>query len=415
MLFFFEMPAAFLCSRRGDRDRGGWIVVLGRMQNTNRNVFQIERPETRIFREHMVWLGGLKSFGKMSVRVLSHCEDSPVLGYSGEFTAEEIGEIGDRPETDYVERDGNMWDCVHGEKRAGERKSFFRRMFEGIKRHRKGLFDEHTPKTARQKNAPWGLCRISGKGAGQDGKEYRYPESAGKGVRVYVLDSGVDVLHSEFGGRAHWDGSYTGEHGEERGSGHGTHCAGIVGGLVYGVAKKTDLFSVKVLSGSGTGIASDAARGVLHVLRKHSERGGPSVVNMSFGGERSVVLEEAIRLSTEKGIVFVVAAGNVGGDACSYSPGRRKEVITVGACDKNGDAAFFSNNGKCVDVFGPGVDVLSSWCGGGAKLLSGTSMAAPHVAGVAALHLGEGCFCPVALKRKIINQIEIEPRFESSH
>ncbi|MFI6292096.1 S8 family peptidase [Nonomuraea sp. NPDC050790] len=211
-----------------------------------------------------------------------------------------------------------------------------------------------------------------------DGRSRR--PATGRGVTVYVLDSGVDTGHREFGDRAWRAFDATGGRGADCG-GHGTSVAGVVAGRTYGVAPQARIASVKVL-GCGFGSMSDVLAGVDWV-RGHAR--GPSVANMSFGGEPSPALDAAVSNLTRAGILVVAAAGNAGENACSVSPARR--AFAVAASDSAERRAPFSNHGPCVDLYAPGVDVRSARLDGTTREVSGTSMAAPHVAGVAALYL----------------------------
>jgi subtilisin family serine protease len=175
--------------------------------------------------------------------------------------------------------------------------------------------------------------------------------------------------------------------------GHGTHVAGTIGGTTYGVAKKVDLVAVRVLDCNGSGSISGVIAGVDWVTAAHAA-GAPAVANMSLGGAASPTLDDAVKRSVTDGVAYTVAAGNgdiagVAQDACGYSPARVPEVITVGASDRTDRKAPFSNYGACIDWFAPGVGIESAWAEGDAttRTLSGTSMASPHSAGVAALYL----------------------------
>jgi subtilisin family serine protease len=216
---------------------------------------------------------------------------------------------------------------------------------------------------------------------------YNYTQT-GAGVHAYVLDTGIRTTHAEFGGRASvaYDPIGDGQNGQDC-NGHGTHVAGIVGGSTYGVAKSVSLHAVRVLGCSGSGSVSDMVAGVNWVT---ANRINPAVVNISFIVAGSVsALETAVTNSVNSGVTYAVAAGNSAGDACGYSPARTPAAITVAASANADDRALYSNYGSCVDIFAPGDQVISSWIGSdtAARELSGTSMSAPMVAGVAALYL----------------------------
>ena len=237
-----------------------------------------------------------------------------------------------------------------------------------------------------QSGAPWGLDRIDQRQGPLDG-QYDYPTD-GHGVHAYVIDSGIRATHAEFGGRVL--GAFTAlddGRGTEDCYGHGTHVAGILGGATYGVAKGVTLHAVRVLDCVGSGSVSDAIAGIDWVTAHHVS---PAVANLSLGGGASVALDEAVRRSVDAGVTYVVSAGNGSADACLQSPARVAAAIAVGASDSADAQAPFSNFGSCVALYAPGVGITSAWATGDAALntLSGTSTAAPHVAGTAALYLG---------------------------
>jgi len=172
-------------------------------------------------------------------------------------------------------------------------------------------------------------------------------------------------------------------------NGHGTHCAGTIGSKTYGVAKAANLFGVKVLNGQGSGTYADVISGIQFVAQ--SVRPGKTVMSMSLGGPKAQSVDDAIEAAITAGVVAIVAAGNESQDACDVSPAGAPSVFTVGASDNTDTVADFSNFGKCVEIFAPGVDITSLWKGrnGATNTISGTSMATPHVAGVAALLMSQ--------------------------
>ncbi|KAJ3112788.1 hypothetical protein HDU96_004168 [Phlyctochytrium bullatum] len=239
--------------------------------------------------------------------------------------------------------------------------------------------------------APWGLRRIAQRDLPLPSVYTAHP-SAGEGINSYIIDTGILVSHSDFGGRARIGASFSTDNNDVDGNGHGTHVAGTVGGTTYGVAKKTTLIAVKVLSSGGSGSNSDVIAGVEWVARNATASGRRSVANMSLGGGASAALDQAVANAVSAGVTFVVAAGNSNANACTASPARAPSAITVAASDINDVIASFSNRGSCVDVIAPGVSVLSTWIGGNTatRSISGTSMASPHVAGIAAVVLSAG-------------------------
>ncbi|ORX96936.1 hypothetical protein K493DRAFT_370362 [Basidiobolus meristosporus CBS 931.73] len=243
-----------------------------------------------------------------------------------------------------------------------------------------------------QNNPPsWGLPRVSQR-TRNTSAPYNYPDVAGEGVDVYVIDTGINVKHADFGGRATLPVSFiTGEANDDL-NGHGTHVSGTVGGNAYGVAKKVKLIGVKVLSGSGSGTTSGVISGVNWVAEQAKKSGRKSVANMSLGGGNSEALKQAVNAAVKAGVTFIVAAGNESQDACNVSPANAADAFAVGATTISDTLASFSNYGKCVKILAPGQDITSAWIGGtsASKKISGTSMASPHVAGVAALYLSQG-------------------------
>ncbi|WP_284087291.1 S8 family peptidase [Acinetobacter nosocomialis] len=233
-----------------------------------------------------------------------------------------------------------------------------------------------------QTNADWGLDRIDQKALLLN-STYSYSQT-GTGTTAYIVDTGILSTHQEFSGRvlsgytAISDGNGTTDC-----NGHGTHVAGTVGGTTYGVAKNVKLVPVRILGCDGSGASSNVIAGLDWILKNGSK---PAVVNMSLGGAASSSLDSAVENLYNNGYVMVVAAGNSNTDACTSSPARTSNAITVAATDNTDTRASYSNYGSCVDIFAPGSQINSSWIGSNTatKVLNGTSMATPHVAGVVA-------------------------------
>ncbi|CAI5758068.1 unnamed protein product [Candida verbasci] len=285
--------------------------------------------------------------------------DNFLTGYTGYFTKDFIENLSKHPHVKFIEQDSVM--------SVNE-------------------FDI-------QKDATWGISRVSHR-ENLNNDQYLYDSDAGKGVTAYVVDTGIKVEHDEFEGRAVWGDSFAFPKLKVDGHGHGTHVAGTIGSKTYGIAKNVNLVAVGVMSILGTGSTSDIIKGLEFCVQDHQQnikskskffKG--SVVNMSIGGGISEALDLAVNAATKSGLNIAVAAGNDNQDACNYSPARASGPITVGATTINDAKADFSNFGKCVDVFAPGENIESTFIWSDTTVMSGTSMASPHVAGLLAYYL----------------------------
>ncbi|KAF9402102.1 hypothetical protein BGZ94_005007 [Podila epigama] len=256
---------------------------------------------------------------------------------------------------------------------------------------------------AQQSPRNWGLPRISQRRNNQSAPYY-YQNQAGSGVTAYVLDTGINTAHIEFGGRATMGANFIQGSPNTDQNGHGTHVAGTIGGKQYGVAKNVRLVGVKVLDARGSGSFSGIIAGMDWVAQR--ARGTKAVVNMSLGGGKSQAVDAAAGRIYNAGVALMVAAGNdANANACNGSPSGAQGGFCVGASDRNDRIASFSSWGPCVDIFAPGVNIPSAWIGSTTAIntISGTSMATPHVAGVAALLLSSdsSLTTPAALYKKL--------------
>jgi subtilisin family serine protease len=234
----------------------------------------------------------------------------------------------------------------------------------------------------RAEAGSWGIDRIDQRKLPLDNSFTA--NGTGKGVTAYIVDTGIETEHSEFGGRATigFDAVADGRNGQDC-NGHGTHVAGTTGGATYGVARSVSLVGVRVLDCKGNGTWAGILAGFDWVA-KNAKR--PAVMNASLGGPGSSAVDDAVNAVTAKGVLPVVAAGNDAVDACDISPARADHVVTVGATDRQDRETDFSNYGACLWMYAPGSAIVSARLGGGSVAFDGTSMASPHVAGVAALY-----------------------------
>jgi cerevisin len=274
-----------------------------------------------------------------------------------------------------------------------------------------------------RQGATWGLQRLSSAAAVKgdaSSLDFSYSfdgasENLGKGVDIYVVDTGVRTTHGVFGGRASQGFSYTSDFTD--GDGHGTHVAGTAAGAVFGVASGANIIAVKVLNEKGTGPLSDSIAGINWIVDNHNKRKSQpgfvgSIMSMSWGiGSVSDSIDLVIKAASDAGIHISVAAGNSASDACTSSPsangGANSAVVSVGSIELDDSISSFSNTGKCTDIYAPGGDIISAWNTGDniINTLSGTSMACPHITGVMAYMMAKNAALaadPAALKSALL-------------
>ncbi|WP_156754901.1 S8 family peptidase [Actinokineospora pegani] len=239
---------------------------------------------------------------------------------------------------------------------------------------------------ATQTNPTWGLDRIDQRNLPLS-RSYTY-NSTGTGVNSYVIDTGIRITHSEFAANRAKNGYdfVQNDAVAQDGNGHGTHVAGTIAGRTYGVAKNATVYAVRVLDNNGSGTIAGVIAGVDWVTANHKK---PATANMSLGGGASSTLDAAVRRSIAAGVTYGLAAGNSSTNASSSSPARVSEGLTVGATTNTDARASYSNYGSVLDIFAPGTNITSAWSTGdtATRTISGTSMATPHVVGVATRYL----------------------------
>ncbi|KAG6007383.1 Subtilisin-like proteinase Spm1 [Claviceps maximensis] len=304
-------------------------------------------------------------------------------GYSGHFHESVIEKVRNHPDVEFIEKD-----------------TIVRTMLPLTSDQ--SVQEDKCGDSEIEKQAPWGLARISHRDSLKFStyNKYLYASEGGEGVDAYVIDTGTNTEHVDFEGRAKWGKTIPSGDEDEDGNGHGTHCSGTIAGKKYGVAKKAHVYAVKVLRSNGSGSMSDVVKGVEFAAIRHVEqvkaakdgkRKGfkGSVANMSLGGGKTSALDAAVNAAVKAGIHFSVAAGNDNADACKYSPAAAELPVTVGASAFDDSRAYFSNYGKCTDIFAPGLNILSTWIGSkyAVNTISGTSMASPHICGLLAYYL----------------------------
>jgi subtilisin family serine protease len=265
--------------------------------------------------------------------------------------------------------------------------------------------DQPVTASTTQTGATWGIDRIDQQNLPLS-TTFSYINT-GLGVRAYIVDTGIRLTHTQFTGRVSSGFDAVDGGSADDCNGHGTHVAGTVGGTTVGVAKGVSLVAVRVLDCAGSGTTAGVIAGVDWVAANHVK---PAVANLSLGGGASTTLDNAVNNAVNAGVTMVVAAGNgnQGGKAqpaCNYSPARVANAITVSATDNTDKKASYANYGSCVDIFAPGNSILSAWytTDTAGATISGTSMASPHVAGVAALYLqSNGTATPSAVASALI-------------
>lgn len=361
---------------------GSYIVVL--KQGT---------PQ-QLFKRHHTLIQGVQA--SVSVQGMNHgvrhiYHGDNMLGYAGSFSPDVLAYIRALPEVAFVEADSVVRAPVEPDMRA----------YNMSASDPTNTFPWPDWSHITENGSPWGLARISHRKSLTLGtfNKYVYHRNAGEGVVAYIIDTGINVDHEDFGGRAVWGKTIPEGDVDKDGHGHGTHCAGTIGSATYGVAKRAELVAVKVLRSNGSGSMSDVTAGVLWAIADArnrtkalqdspyaSRRHRGFVANMSLGGTRSPTLEMAVNGAVASGLNMAVAAGNEDQDACNVSPANAERPVTVGASTIRDERAFFSNWGKCVDIFAPGLNVVSTWNSGPRSIaaLSGTSMATPHIVGLMA-------------------------------
>ncbi|MFE4537286.1 S8 family peptidase [Streptomyces scopuliridis] len=264
--------------------------------------------------------------------------------------------------------------------------------------------DREVHTLATQTNPPsWGLDRID-QAALPLNNSYTYPDTAGEGTTVYVIDTGVRITHQDIAGRASYGyDAVDNDNTAQDGNGHGTHVAANAAGTAYGVAKKAKIVAVRVLNNAGSGTTAQVVAGIDWVTNNHS---GPSVANVSLGGGANAAIDTAVQNSINSGVTYAIAAGNSGANAQNYSPARVADAITVGATTSTDARASYSNFGARVDLFAPGSAITSAWntSDTATSSISGTSMATPHVAGAAAIYLaGHPTATPAQVATALVN------------
>lgn len=359
--FLIILALAMPLSSAAAASAGAPILRAGSAQPITGRYIVVFKPgapaaEVSAAAEHAGGLGGQVDF----------VYESALTGFAGTFPEQAIFGLSHNPNVDFIEE------------------------------------DQEITLDASQSPATWGLDRIDQRNLPlNNAYTYNY---TGAGVTAYIIDTGIRISHNEFGGRAASGYDFVDrDSNADDCNGHGTHVAGTVGGATYGVAKGVSLVAVRVLNCSGSGTTSGVIAGIDWVTSQHTT--GKAVANMSLGGSVSSALDNAVRNSIADGVVYAIAAGNSNRDACKFSPARTAEAITVGATTSSDARASYSNYGSCLDLFAPGSSITSAWytSNSATNTISGTSMATPHVAGVAALYLEGHNASPQQVRDAIVN------------
>ncbi|KAM0441113.1 hypothetical protein ACHAPT_000418 [Fusarium lateritium] len=324
--------------------------------------------KTAELKSHLKWVDGVHKRSLNKRDILNGVEITydgryGFKGYAGTFDKATIEEIKDNPLVELVEQD-RVWTLDWMAEEPEE---------------------SHLEKRAltTQQSATWGLGTISHRSRGFT--SYIYDTIAGQGTYAYVIDTGIRATHNEFEGRATaaWT-AFSGDNADT--AGHGTHVAGTIAGKTYGVAKKANIVGVKVFQGrqSTTSIILSGFNWAVNDIINKG-RTTKSVINMSLGGEYSATFNNAIESASSSGVLSIIAAGNEAQNAGNTSPASAPSAVTVGAIDSNWVIADYSNYGSVLDIFGPGTNILSAWytSNSATSTISGTSMATPHIVGLA--------------------------------